>query len=290
MTAFAIIRFFSQLKDVLNSRADLSPKQDGDAVIWDAALSKNVYAPGGGGAAGATGATGAAGTTGATGATGVQGATGAAGGAGATGATGVAGTAGATGATGVAGVAGATGATGVAGIDGATGATGVTGGVGATGATGVTGGVGATGATGTAGATGATGAGITEIAYVELTTVVTVSGSSGSPNDVLDSGVISYAGTRICIEMQAHVAVGSSSGSFVIISLWDGSTDLGNMGTFGQPASAQSDFHLRRFLTPSAGNHQYKIRAYKSGGNGSVSGGAGGTATGLPAYLRITDA
>ena len=45
--------------------------------------------------------------------------------------------------------------------------------------------------------------------------------------------------------------------------------------------------NLERRLTPSAGTYTYSVRAWQASGTGTVTAGAGGTATFVPGYISI---
>lgn len=188
---------------------------------------------------------------------------------------------------------GPTGPTGSTGVTGPTGSAGATGPTGSTGVTGPTGTTGATGPTGTTGPTGPTGAtGQAEIAYVEFTSDVTVNGSEGSPNDVVSSGAITYTGSKIKIEFFCPEIDSGAGTTFCIISLWDDTTDLGRFLVTGQSSGTGNDqvnpVYGVRYLTPSAGSHTYKARAWKVGNNGTVNVGSGGAGNNLPGYIRVS--
>lgn len=175
---------------------------------------------------------------------------------------------------------------------GATGATGPTGatGTGATGATGATGSAGVTGSTGATGATGASGG--AELAYVEFITPVTVSSATEAAGTaVVDSGTVSYANAPVIIEFFAP-SVTPAATDFIIICLFDGATEIGRMASTQDLAASAVNFPvlMRRRLTPSAGNHQYNVTAFRSALNGSITAGNSGTGTFLPGYIRITAA
>jgi len=123
-----------------------------------------------------------------------------------------------------------------------------------------------------------------ELAYAELDEDVTlVSGSEAAPTGVLSAGPITFDGeTRVCIEFYCFLFVGGSGTT--ILNLWDDTaTDLGRIAFIG--ANTLAPCLVRRFLTPDAGEHTYRIRGWtSSGGNGQVA--AGGSA--VPAYVRIT--
>lgn len=142
---------------------------------------------------------------------------------------------------------------------------------------------------------GSSGGGVTQLAYVEFTASVTVSGSEGSPTDVVSAGALTFDGaTRACIEFYApFVVAGGSANSLIVFNLWDGVTDLGQISLTQNPnASGQigTPVFVQRFLTPSGASHTYKIRGWMFGANGTVFAGAGGVGVKMPGWVRITTA
>ncbi len=132
-----------------------------------------------------------------------------------------------------------------------------------------------------------------ELDYVERTSNLTVTHTTAATADTIITGSsVSYDGsTRICIEFFCYAAEMTGANA-LLISLWDGSTELGRWALIenaatGSFAAAQSP---KRFLTPSNASHSYLVKAWKTGGTGIIYAGAGGTDTPLPAFLRITRA
>lgn len=138
------------------------------------------------------------------------------------------------------------------------------------------------------------GGGGTELDYVELTSNVTVSstadGASGG-TAIIDGNAVSYDGsTRIMVEFGFAVTV--PNGAELVVNLYDGTTDLGRMAFFSNQGSTSADstLYARRFLTPSNASHTYHIRGWRVTSNCTVLAGAGGSATRMPAWYRITKA
>jgi hypothetical protein len=131
------------------------------------------------------------------------------------------------------------------------------------------------------------------IAYAEITSPVTVSATvESSPDLVVTSGSLTYTAVPIKIEFSAYeVSSGATAASFTVLNLWDSSTDLGRIGLVGHASGAQpvsAAVNLIRYLTPSAGSHEYRIRAWRAVSNGTVQAGAGGAGTADPAYIRVS--
>jgi hypothetical protein len=125
-----------------------------------------------------------------------------------------------------------------------------------------------------------------DLAYVEFTTDVTVSGTEGAPTDVVSSGELILDGRPVWVEFNAYgLLTSATAADAVVINLWDGATDLGRWALAVTPAAAAMavPVHARRRITPAVGSHTYKVRAWKATNNGTVR--ATGT---FPGYIRVT--
>lgn len=114
------------------------------------------------------------------------------------------------------------------------------------------------------------GGGTTEYDYVAITSNVTVSSSTeSSPNDVIVGNSVSYNGsTRVKIEGWLYdVAPSGGGNTYVVVNLWDGSTNLGRIGLVND---VQGTLKMETFLTPSNAAHTYKLRAWNIGGSGTI--------------------
>lgn len=133
-----------------------------------------------------------------------------------------------------------------------------------------------------------------EFDYVQITSNVNVTGTSGAQTTVITGNSVIYNGsTRIKVEFFAPVIEEASTSTFVAIELWDGSTDL--MEICGISAGAANVLDLcgygQTFLTPSAGSHQYIIKAYRGiAGTSLVAAGTGASGGFAPAFLRVMKA
>jgi hypothetical protein len=138
-------------------------------------------------------------------------------------------------------------------------------------------------------AAAAGGGGVTQHDYVEITSDVTITGTSDtSPTTCITGNAVTYNGsTRIKVEVFSAASLGAL---YCIVQLWEGtSTDLGKIAQITSPTgSLTAPIYGVRYMTPSAGSHTYTIRAWKFGGSAVFSAGAGGSNTLFPAFLRIT--
>jgi hypothetical protein len=133
----------------------------------------------------------------------------------------------------------------------------------------------------------------TELDYVQITTGVTVNVGLGAEMVIITGTSRVYDGTPVKLTFFSP-AVGGTPNDCCFIQLWDGGTQLTTLanvyaagGTSGNqmyvPVNAEFCF------TPSAGTHQYVIRARRNDYPMQISAGPG-TMTGsgfVPAFLRI---
>jgi hypothetical protein len=109
-----------------------------------------------------------------------------------------------------------------------------------------------------------TGSGSSELDYVALTSTVNVTATTeATANTIVTGSAVVYDGSS---------AIGVLSRMFV-----------GDIHLVGDR------FPMSTFvrLTPSAASHTYSIRAFTNAGTQQVNGGAGGSATLYPAFIRI---
>jgi len=141
---------------------------------------------------------------------------------------------------------------------------------------------------GIAGAGGGGGGGVTELAYAYRNTDLAVTATSAAAaQDVISSGAVSYAGTRIKIEVFcARVKV--TSGGYAIFALWDGSTNLNvALGQVYYQGSVSLDapFYAQYFVTPSAGSHTYWWKVWMAASAVTLYSTPGSDA---PTFIRVT--
>lgn len=134
-----------------------------------------------------------------------------------------------------------------------------------------------------------------ELAYAQITSGVNVtSATEATGTTVVTAPAFTVDGsTPVLVEFFAPSAFPASGvSSFIYISLFEGATQIGRLGIVLDPAAAneQLPVNLRYRFTPAAGSHTYTVTAHQSGGNGTISAGAGGTGTFVPAFIRVTRA
>jgi hypothetical protein len=134
-----------------------------------------------------------------------------------------------------------------------------------------------------------------EFDYVEKTSSTSITATTeGTADTVVTGSAVTYDGsTVVLIEFfspSVRPATDAVADRAVTVTLYDGSSSIGIWGQTITPSQNDDNkpFYLARRLTPSAAAHTYSVRAYVSGGTGTVSGGAGGAAAAMPAFIRIT--
>lgn len=133
----------------------------------------------------------------------------------------------------------------------------------------------------------------TEIDYAQITSDLSVAGSSAAQTTVVAGAAKTYTGAEVVlIEFYSGMLTLSAS-TFFVITLWEDSTELGVIAEYFHSGSASHNTPaygaLRR--TPSAGSHTYTVKAWKAGGTFSIAAHAVGTpGERLPAYVRVTRA
>lgn len=130
-----------------------------------------------------------------------------------------------------------------------------------------------------------------ELSYVEFTSAVSVTATTeATANTVVTSASVAYSGSqRVQIEFWAEYLL-APTGTSIFLYLYDGSSSIGIVAQGGNGVMVFPGISVKRFLTPSNASHTYSIRASNSSGTGTVNAGAGGTATAMPGFIRITTA
>lgn len=125
-----------------------------------------------------------------------------------------------------------------------------------------------------------------ELDYVQMTSDLTVNGSSGSPNTVLTGNAVTYDGTTaVYVDFFTPALVPGSAA--LIVEVYEDSTLLGRVMQTG-PASGQHPAFGSIRRTPSSGSHTFTIKAWKNGGtDGTISAASG---TYAPAFMRVRTA
>jgi hypothetical protein len=130
-----------------------------------------------------------------------------------------------------------------------------------------------------------------ELDYVQITSNVTVTATtSATAQSVIDGNPILFDGVlRIKIEFFSYSVGDTGAAQNLLITLWDGSTELGAIAQFDPTAAGQAiPVYAAILLTPAAGSHTYHIKAWKASGSPVIRANNGATGNGYPAWYRIT--
>ena len=133
-----------------------------------------------------------------------------------------------------------------------------------------------------------------QLDYVEITTNVSITATTAATaNTVIDGNAVSYDGsTRVKLEFGATGASIPNTREIVVV-LYDGATQLGQLLAQGNQGSTTTDcsgFYRAYFLTPTNASHTYHIKAYITGGTGTIYANNGAAGNPMPAWYRITKA
>lgn len=130
-----------------------------------------------------------------------------------------------------------------------------------------------------------------EFGYDQITGNVSVTATTESAGTtVITCAAHTFDGAAVMAEFFAPW-VSTGHGASVIVSLFEGSTEIGKICEFDDPSTTFSNgspMTGRLKFTPSAASHTYKVTAINNGATGTINAGAGGTATFVPAFVRFT--
>lgn len=136
-----------------------------------------------------------------------------------------------------------------------------------------------------------------EYAYNEYTAAVSITATTeATATTVATASAVAFDGaTSVWVEFfSTDVQPAVVAGAEIIFALYDGASSIGLFGrvSASSAGSAAADpVVLRRRFTPAAATKTYSIRAYRTGGDGTVQAGNGsGAGARLPGYIRISKA
>lgn len=128
-----------------------------------------------------------------------------------------------------------------------------------------------------------------ELGYAEVTTNLSITSTAESgPDDVVSLPARTYSGSEIVLLefFCADAALGANAaGNGLLVNLWDmdGPTNLGRISVIEFPSAAPFEVAMYGSvrLTPAAGQHSYRVRAWRRNAACTLVG-----AGGVPIYLR----
>lgn len=130
-----------------------------------------------------------------------------------------------------------------------------------------------------------------ELAYTEFTSDVTISATvEASADTIVTAASLDLDGQAILVEFFCPRLDVADTADDVLLTLWDGSTDLGRLGWhIVTGADLSFPVNLARKITPSKGQHTYSVRGWKVGAGSAVANaGSGDTGSLLPGFIRVT--
>jgi len=134
-----------------------------------------------------------------------------------------------------------------------------------------------------------------QLVYTEFTASATTAAvTEGTATTLATLGAVAYDGVSTYqIEMWAPTWAIDTATRDLIVILHDGTSAIGQLfaGRNLGANLANGDFYVRRIFVPAAGTRTYSIRGYVTGGaaTASIIAGAGGAATYLPGFIRLTN-
>jgi hypothetical protein len=130
-----------------------------------------------------------------------------------------------------------------------------------------------------------------EFDYVEKTSDTSITATAEASADTIVTGnAVTYDGsTRIRLEFWAAQGVTSTNVALQVY-LFDGSSSIGLIARQQDDAAQRSPIYSVRYFTPAAATKTYSIRATTGSGTATIGAGAGGAATSMPAFIRISKA
>lgn len=132
-----------------------------------------------------------------------------------------------------------------------------------------------------------------DFGYDQIVASVNVTATTdATSNTIISCAAHVFDGGDVYVDFTCAQVVQAAGDGFVVVNLWEGATEIGDIVVMGQPTSMFAAQVGKFRFTPSAGSHTYLIKAYKSSNSGTstITAGAGGVATIVPAFVRFTKA
>lgn len=135
----------------------------------------------------------------------------------------------------------------------------------------------------------------TELVYNQVTSTVNIASTTEATGTLLvQCSAFTFDGAAVIFEFYcAGLSASTVSGSAVIVSLFEGATEIGIIAIQQNQTSvgaANLPIVARLRFTPTAGSHTYKVTAFATSltGTPNMQAGAGGTGAVVPMYARFT--
>lgn len=129
-----------------------------------------------------------------------------------------------------------------------------------------------------------------ELDYTQITAAVSITATTAATaNTIVTASAITFDGTTtVWVNFGCPFMVRGTT--YINVHLWDGSTDLGQIG-YWAPSTGHAPAGMRRRITPSAASHTFSIRAFVDAGTGTIGADAGtGPTTPNPAFIEVVRA
>ena len=133
-----------------------------------------------------------------------------------------------------------------------------------------------------------------EYSYVADIDGATITATAESTSQVLvTAGSVTYDGTPVMVHAFAPFwQPNPTAGPIIVLVLWDNTAgaSIGKLAVSAGESTSNAYAVLSAWhrFTPAAGARVYSIRAFVSGGTGTIYAGAGGVGNYVPAFIRIT--
>ena len=124
------------------------------------------------------------------------------------------------------------------------------------------------------------------LAYAEVSVGVNITVTSeATAVTIVAAGAVTYEARPVVVDFfSANVTPGTT---WARLGLFDGATPLGIWGHVHGGNAGQNAAFLSRRLTPTAGSHNYTVKAWVDAGTGKVEADVGGSNKYFPAYIRV---
>ena len=122
-----------------------------------------------------------------------------------------------------------------------------------------------------------------QLAYAERVSNLTVTVvPQASALLIVSAPTVLYDGSPILIAFHCPAVQTTQT---INVTLWDGGTDLGILGSYGAGSVPNPVWRI----TPAPGNHTYHLKAFAAGGTGTILAAAGGGGI-MPCAIRVSRA
>lgn len=129
-----------------------------------------------------------------------------------------------------------------------------------------------------------------ELSYIEFTAPVSVTATTEAAAGILvTADNLTFDGlTAVEVEFYTPKVTSGTDGGEVHVTLFDNGAAVGELGDWSRGTGNMStSLTCKRRTTPSAGAHQFSIRAWRATANCTITAGAGGAGNYMPGFIRV---